>query len=154
MYACIYELWKNCRGRTDGTGKSKVLQEVLADLKTPCKKRSCHHMIKIRGDIVTLWNSSMKVSSWTELRWLDHWARRVLGRRIVKQVSLINSMDSKNITGMPNFYFTPHVVEEVPVENFTVLLAHTPEDGRFLVSSRWGFLSFLTHLYTALYICS
>ena len=32
------------------------------------KKRSCHHMIKIRGDIVTLWNSSMKVSSWTELR--------------------------------------------------------------------------------------
>ena len=23
---------------------------------------------KIRGDIVTLWNSSMKVSSWTELR--------------------------------------------------------------------------------------
>ena len=36
MYACIYELWKNCCGR-DGTGrvgKSKVLQEVLADLKS------------------------------------------------------------------------------------------------------------------------
>ena len=45
-------------------------------------------------------------------------------------------MDSNDLTGMPNFYFTPHVVEEVPVENFTVLLAHTPEDGRFLVSSR------------------
>ena len=54
----------------------------------------------------------------------------------MKRVSLINSMDSKNITGMSNFYITPHVVEEVPVENFTVLLAHTPEDGRFLVSSR------------------
>ena len=34
MYACIYELRKNCRGtggRVDGD--SKVLQEVLADLK-------------------------------------------------------------------------------------------------------------------------
>ena len=37
MYACIYELRKNCCGWTgrDGTGgESKVLQEVLADLKT------------------------------------------------------------------------------------------------------------------------
>ena len=34
MYACIYELWKNCCGRTGRVGKSKVLQEVLADLKT------------------------------------------------------------------------------------------------------------------------
>ena len=34
MYACIYELWKNCRGRTGRVdGNSKVLQEVLADLK-------------------------------------------------------------------------------------------------------------------------
>ena len=36
MYACIYELRKNCCGWTgrDGTGgESKVLQEVLADLK-------------------------------------------------------------------------------------------------------------------------
>ena len=34
MYACIYELRKNCCGRVDGTGgESKVLQEVLADLK-------------------------------------------------------------------------------------------------------------------------
>ena len=42
MYACIYELWKNCRGRTDGTGrvgKSKVLQEVLADLKILFRKK-------------------------------------------------------------------------------------------------------------------
>ena len=31
MYACIYELRKNCRGWTGG--ESKVLQEVLADLK-------------------------------------------------------------------------------------------------------------------------
>ena len=30
----IYELRKNCCGRVDGTGKLKVLQEVLADLKT------------------------------------------------------------------------------------------------------------------------
>ena len=37
MYACIYELWKNCCGRTDGRvdgWTSKVLQEVLADLKS------------------------------------------------------------------------------------------------------------------------
>ena len=35
MYACIYELRKNCCGTgRDGTGgESKVLQEVLADLK-------------------------------------------------------------------------------------------------------------------------
>ena len=37
MYACIYELWKNCRGRTGRVGKSKVLQEVLADLKKKTK---------------------------------------------------------------------------------------------------------------------
>ena len=35
MLQLIYELRKNWRGRVDGTGreKSKVLQEVLADLK-------------------------------------------------------------------------------------------------------------------------
>ena len=33
MLQLIYELRKNCCGR-DGTGKSKVLQEVLADLKS------------------------------------------------------------------------------------------------------------------------
>ena len=33
MLQLIYELRKNCCGRVDGTGKSKVLQEVLADLK-------------------------------------------------------------------------------------------------------------------------
>ena len=34
----IYELRNNCcgMGRVDGTGKSKVLQEVLADLKITC----------------------------------------------------------------------------------------------------------------------
>ena len=40
MLQLIYELRKNCCGWTDGTGreKSKVLQEVLADLKR--KRRS------------------------------------------------------------------------------------------------------------------
>ena len=33
MLRLICELKKNCCGRVDGTGKSKVLQEVLADLK-------------------------------------------------------------------------------------------------------------------------
>ena len=41
MLQLIYELRKNCCGRVDGTGrdgtgKSKVLQEVLADLKIHC----------------------------------------------------------------------------------------------------------------------
>ena len=36
MLQLIYELRKNWRGWTDGTGrKSKALQEVLADLKMP-----------------------------------------------------------------------------------------------------------------------
>ena len=35
MFQLIFELRKNWRGRVDGTGgESKVLQEVLADLKT------------------------------------------------------------------------------------------------------------------------
>ena len=39
MLQLIYELRKNCCGR-DGTGKSKVLQEVLADLKNVSGKPS------------------------------------------------------------------------------------------------------------------
>merc|ERR1719270_1675637 len=53
-------------------------------------------------------------------------------------------MDSNNLTGMSNFYITPHVVEEVPVENFTVLLAHTLVHstvhlfiGDWFVGARW-----------------
>ena len=36
MYACIYELRKNCCGTGGQTETSKVLQEVLADLKRGC----------------------------------------------------------------------------------------------------------------------
>ena len=45
MYACIYELRKNCCGRDGWTGgESKVLQEVLADL-----KREIRIHLKIEG---------------------------------------------------------------------------------------------------------
>ena len=44
MYACIYELRKNCCGWTGG--ESKVLQEVLADLKKAFIRTSRHLNIK------------------------------------------------------------------------------------------------------------
>ena len=61
MYACIYELWKNCCGRTDGTGKSKVPQEGLAALKIIIQVQS-NYDFSILINLACLCNVSVALS--------------------------------------------------------------------------------------------
>ena len=79
----------------------------------------------------------MKASSWTELRWEDHWASRVLQTydignfcQVFKKGPTNMQSNTQNILAIGIFcqqlYQLPHVVEQVPVENFTVLLADAP----------------------------